>query len=732
MSAALDRVERAVQASGRKIDARRPDSFRTSCPAHDGGNASVTVRVVNDRVVFHCYSKLCDHDAITEAFGLTWPELFDDFDEVAGRRPGAPDAVGQPTGDRLSLDARRQPGKGPRTDAQRPTHPATPGDECQCGRSVQRFEYVDASGARNRVVHRSDCRTGQHPKRVWQSDVKGAPVLFNLARVLDAVAASRPVWLVEGETSALALSEQGEVATTAPMGASNFAQVDATPLAGADVRAVVDRDPAGDGWAAQVAATLARVGARVEFWQSATTGHGDDMVDHLAAGHALDALVPYSPREVAAEQDVATPPGQPADVASPPEDDPDAPDLGALFVDVAALLAGDAPEPPQRTALRRTDGEALLYAGQVNNLFGDPESGKTWLAHAGAAEALQTGLRVVIFDLDHNGPAATVSRLLALGAPVDRLRDPDAFRYVEPEDRVHLLACVNACRPWCPDYAVVDSAGELLPIMRLSSNSPDDFTEAHLRVLKPLAMAGATVVLIDHLAKNTESRQMGPTGTTAKRRAIGGVSLRVKVDEPFTPGVGGRAVLTVNKDRHGGVRAVCEAPDGAGEVFAGTFVLDSSGVQMSWAIHAPAGRVGSNRTSADLAALLKLDPAPSSVRDVKRRMDWGSNRAAAAWKAYCERSSTPGNAPALGITASGSGPAVPPLPSSGVGSEERPDKGKCPSVPSTRGTVAERSPESTHRGRNAGTPTCPDCGEPLTSPGLVARCRPRHEPRAAA
>lgn len=69
----------------------------------------------------------------------------------------------------------------------------------------------------------------------------------------------------------------------------------------------------------------------------------------------------------------------------------------------------------------------------------------------------------------------------------------------------------------------------------MSSNQPDDFTVAHGRALKPLAMTGACVIAIDHLAKNTDSRASGPTGTNAKRRAVGGVSIRVVIKQPFTP-----------------------------------------------------------------------------------------------------------------------------------------------------------------------------------------------------
>jgi hypothetical protein len=142
-----------------------------------------------------------------------------------------------------------------------------------------------------------------------------------------------------------------------------------------------------------------------------------------------------------------------------------------LFLDVAALLDGDLPEPPKPRVGARDDGHALFYAGQVNVLFGDPESGKTFLAQAAQAEALAAGRRVLCLDLDHNGPEATLSRLLMLGAPWDALRDRALFRYVEPEDEVHLRAIMAAVLSWRPAVAPVDSIGELLPTLRLSSIS---------------------------------------------------------------------------------------------------------------------------------------------------------------------------------------------------------------------------------------------------------------------
>lgn len=321
------------------------------------------------------------------------------------------------------------------------------------------------------------------------------------------------------------------------------------------------------------------------------------------------------------------------------------------YFDVAALLAGELPEPPAPAYGMRDDQRALFYAGEVNLVFGDPESGKTWLALVAARELLGEfgDGRVLVIDLDHNGPGPTVVRLLALGADRAALADPERFLYVEPEDRLHLAAIVADMRTWRPNVVVLDSLGELLPLFGSSSNSADEYTNAHRSVLKPLTKTGAAVLVIDHLAKGTESRTLGPGGTAAKRRTIGGVSLRVTVNEAFTPGKGGSAWLTVNKDRHGGLRQHC--PAGGKEPSAGLFRLDPhaslDGV-LEPIIRAPAegDRVpvnfgiavsDSGRVSDDVAALDALDPAPTSKRDVQDRMGWGGSRANAALKAWRDR-----------------------------------------------------------------------------------------------
>ncbi|MGV9796065.1 AAA family ATPase [Gordonia sp. NPDC003422] len=286
--------------------------------------------------------------------------------------------------------------------------------------------------------------------------------------------------------------------------------------------------------------------------------------------------------------------------------------------------------------MRRDDGPGIFYRGQLNLLFSDPEHGKTWLLLCALAETLQDGGRGLFVDMDHNGAASTAARLLQLGVTADVLGDLDRFRYIEPDGPLELIQVVIDCTTWTPDLIGLDSLGELLPMFKASSNSGDDFTVTHTRVIKPLVRTGACVVLIDHLAKGAESRASGPTGSPAKRRAVGGVSLRVKAKDAFVPGQGGTAYVTINKDRHGGLRA--KSPVGEREPLAAVFRLrPGPGDTLTWSLrpakdgeHAPA-----DSASADLVAkIAALRPPPSSGNDAHRRIGGQRQSALDAYKAW--------------------------------------------------------------------------------------------------
>lgn len=308
-----------------------------------------------------------------------------------------------------------------------------------------------------------------------------------------------------------------------------------------------------------------------------------------------------------------------------------------LFANIAAILENGIPKPVAPVLLKREDGHALFYAGKINVLFGDPECGKTWIALAAAVEALNAGRRVAIIDLDHNGVGTILTRLLALGADREALGSQDRFRYAEPEDGDELIQVVAALRAWRPAVAVMDSLGELLPMLGMSSNSPDDYTSANRRTLTVLANVGTCVIAIDHLPKSDDAREHGQTGTIAKKRTVNGVTLRVTVAEPFAPGRGGAASMAVEKDREGGVRANCPAVGKRPP--AGRFVMTAQpDGSLDWRVTRPvvAGAPRESVLDADLAELDGLVPPPASKRDVQDRLKWGSDRAQKALSKWRE------------------------------------------------------------------------------------------------
>lgn len=222
----FEKLITALEHAGCRITNRSANRARSQCPAHGGDGQNLSVFADADRVNGVCHSHECD------------------FAEVLA-------SVGLAIGDRYA---------NPRGSA---------------------YEYRDAAGQLLRTVRRS-------PDKRFRQDIQDPRVtLFRLDRL---ATATGPVYLVEGEADVLAAESVGAVATTAPQGAGNFDKVDLSPLAGATVVAVVDRDEQGAKWAEQVRESLAHV-ATVQFRQAA---HGKDLSDHLAAGHGLGDLAPYT------------------------------------------------------------------------------------------------------------------------------------------------------------------------------------------------------------------------------------------------------------------------------------------------------------------------------------------------------------------------------------------------------------------------------------------------------
>ncbi|WP_372469207.1 AAA family ATPase [Microbacterium maritypicum] len=305
------------------------------------------------------------------------------------------------------------------------------------------------------------------------------------------------------------------------------------------------------------------------------------------------------------------------------------------YADVAALIEMGVERRVPDAGAVRNDGVRLAYSAAVNGLVGPPESGKTLIAVASACDTLKAGGSVLHIDADHNGAEATISHYLAADGVKRRvLSDRDRFRYVDVRSADHLRRVVAEAKEWAPSLVVVDSVGEIVPLMGGESNSNDDYRRIHREILSPLADGGAAVLVLDHVTKE-EGRGGYAIGAGAKKAAIDGSYLAVMPVEPFVPGVGGAASLTILKDRHGGVRA--QSPSGKSPT-AAVFRLDSRDGASTWEFWR--GRSDDERddaqAQADVEHVLALDPFPTSrsklqaVLKAAQGKAWGNDRAHAA------------------------------------------------------------------------------------------------------
>ncbi len=66
--ALLERLEAVTQT--------KPDTWRARCPSHEGRSRSLSLKLVDDRLLIHCFAG-CFPNEIVNAAGLTISDLFD-------------------------------------------------------------------------------------------------------------------------------------------------------------------------------------------------------------------------------------------------------------------------------------------------------------------------------------------------------------------------------------------------------------------------------------------------------------------------------------------------------------------------------------------------------------------------------------------------------------------------------------------------------------------------------
>jgi putative DNA primase/helicase len=215
-----------------KLEEVKPngDKARALCPAHDGTNpTALAIRRIEGSVLLYCHVG-CTVEDILASLEMRKSDLYDD---------------------------------------------------------ARGYDYHYADGA---VAHRSYDHRGE--KKFYQSGtIPGASTtLFRIEKVEPTKAAGQTIYLVEGEDDVLALESLGLTAVSGRGGAGGIHKVDFTPLYGANVIAIVDKDEAGDKWAKVVFANL-MPHARVVFLKAAV---GKDAADHIAAEKGVADFESYT------------------------------------------------------------------------------------------------------------------------------------------------------------------------------------------------------------------------------------------------------------------------------------------------------------------------------------------------------------------------------------------------------------------------------------------------------
>jgi 5S rRNA maturation endonuclease (ribonuclease M5) len=441
------------------------------CPAHDDNKASLSVACGTEQpVVFKCHAG-CDQAVILDALGLTGTD-------VSNPREQNGYSEWTPFGDAIAI-----------------------------------YDYADEHG---RLLFQV-CRTAakQFPQRTmgpdgkWKWKLGGVRrVPYRLPKLIAAIAAGNPVYIVEGEKDVHAIERAGAVATTSPGGAGKWRDEYDEWFRGADVIIVADKDEPGRAHAADVSAHLRGIARSVKIAEAA---EGKDAADHLAAGRTLAELVPQQP----ASRVLAVIDLEPA----------------VEFVPPPTLVCHD-----------------MLYLGGVHTLSGPPDCGKTTLACWWMLQAVRDGGTILFLD-EEGGREIVVEKFQALGA----LRGerigyiPFPSRSWNAGDVAMLNDILDERKPVIVAW---DSSAAFLARAGLDENAAADVTRFYSHVLTPAArMHNAAVLVIDHDTKNSEPSRYA-RGSGAKLAATD-VAYKITLIKAFSKTDSGTSKLLVTKDRRG-------------------------------------------------------------------------------------------------------------------------------------------------------------------------------------
>lgn len=308
------------------------------------------------------------------------------------------------------------------------------------------------------------------------------------------------------------------------------------------------RNPNGDGvneeWRDQTAGfvrLVAGIGNDDEWWEREENVR--TTIESLEAGHPVQGwttLTKHLPASVIwqVREWLGLEPTEPLD----PDEDLDfdeEEDLRTLDEEWSRVMLGDllidgVPEPVDLLAER---APGILYEGEVITLQSAGGSGKTLVAMWLLYQLCLEGHTVVFID-EENGPNEVARRFLSLGADPAVLNEKfiyyamPSIDWMSPANPDRLL---QVCEDNDVTLVLFDSVMDLLSASGLDENSNSEFNMLYKSTAKALKSAGRTVLLLDHVSKDSTFQARGASAKFDQASIVWGIKVMAKFDSR-TPG----------------------------------------------------------------------------------------------------------------------------------------------------------------------------------------------------
>jgi hypothetical protein len=227
--------------------------------------------------------------------------------------------------------------------------------------------------------------------------------------------------------------------------------------------------------------------------------------------------------------------------------------------DLGALLAGTVARV-EPTLLPRSDGRLLLYPGKVHSIHGESESGKSLVLMGEAARIMEVEHGDVLWITFDSDAEEDIPRAIRFGCTPETLMAH--LTYVQPDEPPQRVPeSYKALFKNRYALVVIDGVTDAVGLLTAGAKGdPNEVYSAFSRIFprKLATMTGAAVVLVDHVAKDTDTRGRFAIGAQAKMAELTGAAYLAEPDkEAPTAGGVGTVILRVGKDRPAGVRRYC-------------------------------------------------------------------------------------------------------------------------------------------------------------------------------